>query len=184
MPIHSDYSDEQFIAHVIDIAAQQRAEDPAKEQTNDRGNVWVRAYADLCIAYSRDSGVYYFGYNGEAGGITRLDKQKKQHETLDTEMAYRRLHRLSEYIASPAISSGDNPLRRPLANCAEANAVSIALAYDERVDRLFLMAFYPDDGPYKKHHNYLPHLKPPCSNCQTWIGMTYGYWINGIHLND
>jgi hypothetical protein len=110
-------------------------------------------------------------------------KEKKQHETLDTEMAYRRLKRLSEYISGAASSSSSNPLRRPLANCAEANAVSIALAYEERLDRLFLMAFFPDAGPYAKHSQNLPLPKPPCENCQTWIGMTYGFWRDGVVTN-
>lgn len=179
MPIHERYSNEEFISRLIDMANQIRAVD--RNSPHDK-EAQRRLRSDLSIAYSLDTHFYYFGYNGAAGEMTSL--YNNIYHTSEDEITYLRISLLNKYIHNPVTNQNSNPIKRPKISCAEADALSKALVFGESLDRLFFVAFYPDTGDYaRKTENSLPHIKPPCQNCTTWISGAYGYWKNGVTLS-
>jgi hypothetical protein len=184
--IHRRYSNSEFIGRVIDRAYARRLADVRKRSTG-RPFVGYRGKSDLCYAYSVDTGEFYAGYSSIAGGIYGmfgfLGEDNKHNKNLgapetieDRRLPSRRLDRLVAVLGESA-KTDPHELGRKVANCAEACALSIALSYDEDLENLFFISFYPGDGLHRRVDSQrMPVPKSPCPNCKTWLKYAYGYW--------
>lgn len=191
--IHPNYSNDAFLGRVIDRADARRRADRRKGYVG-RPFVSRRGTSDLCYAYSVRTGEYYAGYSSIAGGMYGMDgflgadnehnKNLGNPKTIeDTNLPHRRLGRLVSALGDCA-KSDPGKLGRAIANCAEACALSIALSYDENLEDLVFISFFPVAGPHKQTYRGLPHLKAPCGNCHSWLTRAFGYWENGFQFPE
>lgn len=123
--------------------------------------------ADICYAYSKRDDYFYVGFSGSAGGMS------KQGRITNTRQARDRLDRLDTTLQSPHLGRA---LPRPVCNCAEACALSIAISYQQSLSDLFFITFYPRVGPDSRlDRKGLPQTKQPCPNCASWVKWAAGY---------
>jgi hypothetical protein len=183
--IHREYDNDTFIGILIARAADRRQ---WEKTVGDEGHSFVehRSRSDLCYAYSTSTDYYYVGYSSIAGGMYGnrgfLGDQRQNlgvsGKITDRELPQRRLDRL--VVGLPSATQDPQHLGRPVANCAEACAYSIALSYDERLGDLFFISFYPSEGDHQRSGpRGGPLAKPPCGNCKTWLSAAFGYWEDG-----
>lgn len=184
--IHPDYNNDDFLARLIDRAGNRRRKDVGKD-SEGRAFVNYRGQSDLCYAYSVKTGEYYIGYSSISGGMygnqgflgNQPQNLGKRDKIPDRELPERRLRRLEVQMGNTA-TSDPRGLNRPIANCAEACAYSIALAYDELLSDLFFSSFFPGAGQHARDDRGAPRPKPPCGNCKTWLKGAFGYWEDGF----
>ena len=179
-PDRSYNTEEKYIKHLIERANQRTQDDKTKSST-DRPHVTYRGDADLCYAYSTRDEYYYIGYSGSAGGINPdRNWPNKDEEQVDRRMERLKheMERLKDERIAP--STDPNNLRRPICNCAEACALSIANSYNQHLRDLVFVTFYPRSGQAKRVDRWgWPIPKNPCRNCQTWLRDAAGYYNDG-----
>lgn len=179
----------EFMEEVVDRARARRkrdAEDYSPRQMTDTSVEGMgsapfpgkRGHSDLCYAYSPRSGDFYVGYSSYSGGMTYRVPKSGGYRTVsfgrDTTQSERRERRFEQEVGS--VTSG--PIDRPLCNCAEACAVSIAASWGESLPDLVFITFYPLEKSKGG-------LKDPCENCQTWIKKSKSYWMGDkFHCRD
>ncbi len=168
-----DYaSDEKgYLDLMKDLARKRRREDFDKGAEPEGGftgrpDVGYRGMADMCFAFSDADSIFYIGYSGGAGGMFQRGRQIRSSQS------QRRIRRLSDGGINP-LSDPAN-LRRPTCNCAEASAFSIAQAYDQKLEDLSFITFYPGSGQDRRGSGDTP--KAPCPNCMKWIVRSGGYY--------
>lgn len=114
----------------------------------------LRENSYLCYAFSMATGAWYVGYSGGGGQFSNVLSSDADLE--------RRNHRVDHYLrgVTPMARHG-----RPVNNCAEVSALSVAISYGEAPANLVFMTWSPNG-----------HLVNPCPNCQQWIlPFCYGY---------
>jgi hypothetical protein len=117
----------------------------------------LRGGAYLCYAFSFHSGRWYVGYSGGGGQFSNALAS-------DRDLG-RRNHRVEPYLVQ-VVPAQD--LDRPVNNCAEVSALSVAVAHGEPVNMLLFITWTGG--------NRGGNLVNPCANCIQWIQQyTYGY---------
>ncbi len=178
-------SDYQFIEKATDRQKRRRKEDRDKSPTG-RSDVGYRGMAVCCYAYPSDGRAPFVGYSGSASGMRTeniLSYKFTSGHVESRETLYRQEDRRRDRFES-ALSGGSDrrsydsfrrsrPLDRPLCNCAEAAALSLAYAAGYDLNELTFVAFSDGQTPMN-----------PCRNCMSWIHQSRGYYSNGRIQGD
>lgn len=179
MPLGRFGSPEELLVAAVAYAKRQRASDYGKSETG-RPQVSFRKKSDMCLAYSIADDYFYVGYSAIAGGIIggTGDRKKPYVNHQDRDQPQRRFYRAKRTIkAKDMLSTG--PLGRPLANCAEVCALSIADSWGQSVGNLIFIAFYPEFDARDRKLENANELKAPCDNCKSWLSSALGYYEGG-----
>ncbi|WEJ74258.1 hypothetical protein [Pseudomonas sp. PSE14] len=177
MKIGRFQSEEEFSVEVMKQAIGQRLSDRQKSEKG-RPSVKFRKQSDMCLAYSISDDHFYIGYSAISGGIIggKGARKKVYANFEDPDQPNRRFQRIRNFVGiSEPLQVG--VLNRPIINCAEACALSIAISWEQSGLNLVFVTFYPEAGDGASVGSKgEPVPKPPCENCQTWMKQSFGYW--------
>jgi hypothetical protein len=175
------YEDEKaFLNACLIRAADQRKSDINKSEKG-RPHVTFRGKSDMCLAYSTIDHNFYIGYSAIAGGI--VGNHDYYRNKSDPDQPSRRFERIRSLVhVSDPLDKG--VISRPIVNCAEACALSIAVSWGQEIQNLVFVTYYPCDGKFARTtQDGYPVQKDPCDNCLGWLRNSRGYaWRGDVSL--
>lgn len=158
-----------FVCAAQSTARAQREADRARAARSGggAGDTGTREALDLCLAYSVKDGYFYVGYSGMAGSIVYRRRRVVPARALAgaLERSPGRLHSTQATADAPVDDLAD--LRHALAHCAEACALAVAMAWQQKLADLAFVIFATEQA------GGLP--KAPCPSCLAWLPGAHAY---------
>lgn len=170
------YENEELFYLACEAMARDQRESDLRKSTKGRPHVMYRGKSDMCLAYSTVDHHFYIGYSAVAGGI--VGNHDYYNNKFDPDQPGRRFDRIRRIVGvtDPLDRGREN---RPIVNCAEACALSIAVSWDQKVQNLVFVTFYPSEGDHRRLTSTGgPLPKDPCGNCLSWLVIARGYFYD------